>query len=234
MSPMSLKGKLLAAAAALTMAGAATAVGAAVTATTANAATSPCGRSCIDIFSRLFGVHTSPNFVLAVSGSGAATGTPIILSPASNADPNEDFTVSFKGTVNEFYLADLVTSALNLHYHNLYAYEIQYSPDGVESGRCVGVGSTAADGTKVTIQPCGASSKTVWIVDAYSSIRGHYAPLINGSDVNFSQPYVLNYPSSGYPTDQPRPELQTWTLLKFSNHSTVSNELFSADFGVLP
>jgi hypothetical protein len=98
----------------------------------------------------------------------------------------------------------------------------------------MGVGSTAADGTRVTLEPCGASSKTVWIVDAFSSIRGHYAPLINGSDVNFSQPYVLNYPSSGYPTDQPRPELQTWTLQKFSNHSTASNELFSADFGVLP
>jgi hypothetical protein len=230
---MSLKGKSLAAAAALTLAGTACAFGA-VTTTAANAATSPCGRGCIDIFSRLFGTHSGPSFVLAVSGPGAATGTPIILSPASNADPNEDFTVSFEGTVNEFYQANLVTSALDLHYHNLYAYEIQYSPDGVETGQCMGVGSTAADGTRVTLEPCGASSKTVWIVDAFSSIRGHYAPLINGSDVNFSQPYVLNYPSSGYPTDQPRPELQTWTLQKFSNHSTASNELFSADFGVLP
>jgi hypothetical protein len=230
---MSLKGKSLAVAAALTLASTAGAV-AAVTTTAANAATSPCGRNCIDIISRLFGTHASPGFVLAVSGSGAATGTPIILSQAGDLNPNEDFTVSFEGTVNEFYLANLVTSALDLHYHNLYAYEIQYSPDGVNSGQCVGVGSAAADGTKVTLQPCGKSSKTVWIVDAFSSIRGHYAPLINGSDVNFSQPYVLNYPSGGYPTDQPRPQLQTWTLQKFSNHSTASNELFSADFGVLP
>ena len=32
-------------------------------------------------------------------------------------------------------------------------------------------------------------------------------PLINGSDTNFSQPFVLTYPQSGYPTDVPRPQL---------------------------
>src|ERR1700677_2782022 len=66
-SLMSLKGKLLATTAALTLAGTVGAVGT-IAATAANAATSPCGRSCIDIYSRLFGTHVSPDFVLAVSG----------------------------------------------------------------------------------------------------------------------------------------------------------------------
>ena len=50
-------------------------------------------------------------------------------------------------------------------YPDLYAYEIQYAPFGVDSGLCVGVGSTAVAGTKVALEPCGVSSKTVWITD---------------------------------------------------------------------
>jgi hypothetical protein len=227
---MSTKTKVLATAAALTLAGAAGAIGA----VSANAATHSCGSNCLDIYSSLFGTHAHPNFVLDVSQPGTATGTPIILSQAGNGNSGEDFTISFQGTVHSFFEAGLVSASLNLHYHNLHAYEIQYSPNGVDSGKCIGVGTTAADGTKVTLQPCGVSSKTIWVVDSFSAIRGNYVPLINGSDVNFSDPYVLNYPSNGYPTDNPRPELQTWTLQKSAKHRTADNELFSADFGVLP
>ena len=51
------------------------------------------------------------------------------------------------------------------------AFELEYTPFGVGSGLCVGVASTAAQGTKVSLQPCGASSKTVWIVDTLDSAR---------------------------------------------------------------
>ena len=47
-------------------------------------------------------------------------------------------------------------------------------------------------------------------------ISSFYVPLINGSDTNFSQPFVLTYPSSGYPTDKPRPQLYTTNLTGFS------------------
>ena len=85
------------------------------------------------------------------------------------------------------------------------AFELEYTPFGVGSGLCVGVASTAVQGTKVSLQPCGASSKTVWIVDTLdTTIRHGYVPLINGSDTNFSHPYVLTYPKNAYPTDKPR------------------------------
>jgi hypothetical protein len=45
----------------------------------------------------------------------------------------------------------------------------------------------------------------------------HYVPLINGSDTNFSHPYVLHYPGNSYPTDSPRPQLNTYTLQQYSN-----------------
>ena len=39
-----------------------------------------------------------------------------------------------------------------------------------------------------------------------------YIPLINGSDTNFSHPFVLTYPTNGYPTDMPRPQLTVTNL----------------------
>ena len=42
-------------------------------------------------------------------------------------------------------------------------------------------------------------------------------PLINGSDTNFSHPFVLTYPKNGYPTDKPRPQLIIQNLTGFSH-----------------
>ena len=226
---MSIKSKILAAAATLTLVG-----GLGVTGElAANAATPSCGNHCIDIFSNEFGTHHSPNFVLDVLRQGARVGQPIILYRTSNSDPAEDFTVSYQGTVADFYAAKLVSASLDLHYSHLYAFEFQYSPNGVNSGLCMGVGSTAANATPVALEPCGASAKTVWVVDSYNSITGHYVPLINGSDTSFSHPYVLHYPGNSYPTDSPRPQLNTYTLQQYSNGTVFNNEQWGADYGIL-
>jgi hypothetical protein len=37
-----------------------------------------------------------------------------------------------------------------------------------------------------------------------------------------------------FPTDNPRPQLTTWTLSKFSNGTVFDNQMLSASFGVLP
>ena len=76
----------------------------------------------------------------------------------------------------------------------------------------MGVAATAFSDEGVTLQPCGVSSKTVWILDTYdqysfSTAFKNGVPLINGSDTNFSQPFVLSYPNNGFPTDKPRPQL---------------------------
>ncbi len=42
-------------------------------------------------------------------------------------------------------------------------------------------------------------------------------PVINGSDTNFSHPFVLTYPGNGFPTDKPRPQLQVKNLTGFSD-----------------
>jgi hypothetical protein len=231
---MSIKSKIFATATAtaatLTMAGG---LGAAGT-LTANAATPSCGHRCIDIFSREFGTHKHPAFVLDVLQGKAKAGQPIILWSASNHDAAQDFTISFQGTVHQFFKAGLASAALDLHYANDTAYEIQYTPNGVDSNMCVGVGSTAANGTPVALEPCGASARTVWAVDSRDTIRGFYVPLINGSDTSFSHPFVLNYPGGVLPTSTPRPQLTTWNLSTYSNGTVFDNQMWGANFGILP
>jgi hypothetical protein len=227
---MSIQSKVIAAAATLALVGGVSTVGT----LSASAATPSCGHRCIDLFSREFGTHRNPAFVLDVWRQGKNVGQPVILYQTSNSDPAEDFTISVQGTVHDFYEAGLVTAALNLHYSNFEAYEIEYAPLGVASGLCAGVGSTPADGTPVALEQCGVSSKTLWVADSYDTIAGGYVPLINGADTNFSNPYVLNYPGNGaYPTNVPRPQLDTWTLSKYSNGTVFDNQLWGADFGVL-
>jgi hypothetical protein len=226
---MSIKSRILAATAALTVVGGLGTAGA----LSASAATPSCGHRCIDIFSREFGTHKHPNFVLDVWRQSAKAGQPIILYRTSNTDKAEDFTISFQGRVQDFYDAGLVSAQLNLHYSHNRAYEIEYSPNGAGSGLCIGTARTAANGTPVVLVPCGASAKSVWVVDSQDSIGHGYVPLINGSNTNFSHPYVLHYPGNGHPTDTPRPQLNTWNLQKYSNGTVFDNELWGANFGVL-
>jgi hypothetical protein len=250
---MSLKSKLLAGAATLALVGSMGTVGA----MSAAAATPSCGRDCIDIFSRAFGTHRTPNFVMDVLRQGAKVGQPIILFRTSNTDPAEDFVPSIQGTTADFYAAGLVSAAVALHYGCIKngnfpncgvngvddpAIELEYAPFGVDSGLCVGVAATATQGEGVTLQPCGVSAKTVWIIDANDSpatLNRGYVPLINGSDTNFSHPFVLSYPANGFPTDKPRPQLQVKNLTGFSHGigtpigSVNDTQLWGADFGVL-
>src|SRR5438876_1193563 len=258
---MGLKSKVFAAAATVTLVGGVSTVGM----LSASAATPSCGNACIDIFSREFGHHNSPNFVMDVWRQGAKVNQPVILFRTSDTDPAEDINASFQGSVDDFFAAGLVSSAVELHYggqkgitigkttitlpghgaagfFNDPAFELEYTPFGVGSGLCVGVASTAVQNSKVSLQPCGASSKTVWIVDAGDSatVSHGYVPLVNGSDTNFSHPFVLTYPKNGYPTDKPRPQLITQNLTGFTGNFLVpvlgtvnDNQLWGADFGVL-
>ena len=223
---------------------------------TAGAATPSCGPDCIDAFSYQFGTHHTPNYVLDVYQQAEKVGQKVILYRASNDDPAEDFTAAYQGQVSDFYAAGLVSAAVELHYGggitsiepggdgfpDLYAWELQYTPYGVDSGLCVGVGSTPVSGEKVTLQPCGVTANTVLITDTENAAgwSDDYVPVIIGSDTNFSQPFVVDYPHDGYPTDSPRPQLYVDNLTGFSQGSilnvtgVIDTQLWGIDYGTLP
>ncbi len=265
---MSIKSKVFAASAALTVVGT---VGASGLLTQAASATTPsCGDNCATVFSRTFGTHVHPAFVFDVWRQANKVGQPVILYRQSLDDPAEDFVIANQGTVSDFYEAGMVSSALVLHYGggcttlttcgtgpfsgafpDDFAFEIEYAPYGVQSGLCAGVASVAGNKTPISLQPCGVSARTVWVSDTSNAVdceRGFgiskgYAPLINGSDTNFSHPYVMTYPLNGYPTDKPRPQLFTEELTGFTGPggidpfdqpSTVNeNQLWGVDGGAL-
>jgi hypothetical protein len=233
-----LKTKILAVAAAVTLAG-----GISAAAGAAHAATPSCGSHCLDVFSKKFGTFDHPGFVLDTLRQGARVGQPQILFPAGNTDPAEDYTASIQGTTSDFFAAGLVSAAVELHYGGAInvtkpagdpafpddpAFELEYAPFGVNSGLCVGLARTAFKGEGVSLQPCGVSAKTVWILDIplqqlqqsdgcpLNPLYFLEAPLINGSDTNFSHPFVLTYPASGFPTDRPRQQLFVSNLTGFS------------------
>src|ERR1700677_4418965 len=245
---MSVKSKVFAAAATLTLLGGA-GIAAAATAGAANAATPSCGKGCVDVFSHQFGTFADPAFVMDSYKQGDEAGTPVILFRTSDSDPAEDFTVDNEGLTSEFYAANLVTAGVALQFGcttgvfgacggtgqaDYEAYEFMYSPYGVQTGLCVGVAATAVNGEHVTLQPCGVSGKTVWITDSYTgSLTGLAEPLVNGSDTDFSDPYGLSYPGNSYPTDRPRPVLYTSNVLGFSDAKISTNQLWSAVGGPL-
>jgi hypothetical protein len=232
-----------------------------VPAAVGGAATPSCGPGCVDVFSAEFGSFLHPMFAVDTLRRGERVGQPIILFRNSNADPAEDFAAEFNGTTSDFFAAGLVSAAVTLHYGckgtfpgtgvpcpagatDAAAFEAEYAPYGVDSGLCVGVASTAFQGEGVSLQPCGVSAKTVWIVDTNDQTRITSAglPLINGSDTNFSHPFVLTYPPDAFPTDRPRPQLVVTNLTGFTQPGGIfpvissidSDQLWSADFGVLP
>jgi hypothetical protein len=232
--------KILGAAAAMT-----TAATVAATAPAASAVTPSCGYRCINIYSSMFG--TSASFVMDTLKAKTAIGQPLILFRSSPDDYAEDFTIAAQGTVNDLYNAGLVGNPVWLHYGggaagypDDQAYEFEYAPLGDATGLCAGTPGTATTGMKVSLQPCGVAGRTVWIVDTLdSSIFTNGVPLINGTDTNFSHPFVLTYPSNSYPTDTPRPGLTVTNLTGFSNGfgiilgSVNSNQLWQASSGVV-
>lgn len=132
-------------------------------------ATMVCGGQCLDLSSTLLG----PGFIQNASGLGGAVGTDrgrkINLRSGGNARINEDFVISVDGFVRQFCgraAGDFFspTSYQCLHYRPFPVFEANFAPDSNESGYCAGV-RAAAQGSKVRLEPCGRSARTLWIGD---------------------------------------------------------------------
>ena len=225
---MSFKAKIAAGAATFALAGGGLGLAGTLS---ASAATPSCGGNCVNPYTQKFG----PHYFMDVYQARAAAGQEVILFQRSNSDPAEDFTYRNVGTVDSFYGNGLVSAGFDHTYSMLQAYEIEYSPYGVNSGFCVGTwpGVPAQAGYKIRLEQCGQTSSTVWAVDypPYPN-PSKYVSLINGSETNFSDPLVLNYPA-GHPTDMPRPWLNVQPLHTYSDGTVFDNQLWSAKFGVL-
>ena len=235
---MSIRGKVVAAAAVVTLAGGISAVGT----LSAQAATPSCYEHCVELYTQKFGSF----FILDVLLQRGKAGQPVTLYRSSNNDPAEDFTILSTARVSRFAAEGLVSSAVAAHYGgtcsrvsstthkcvshypNDWAFEFEYVPDGVPTGLCMGVAGTAGNGTKVVLEPCG-SARTAWVADSPAHVWS--VALISGTDTSVSDPYVLNYPGSTVPYQMPTPQLTTRALSWYANGHVFNNQLWSASSG---
>jgi hypothetical protein len=232
---MSIRSKVLAVAAMLTLAGG-TATAAALA---ANAETPACGSVCAEFFS-----ESNPQLILDDPGSVQATDTPITTFPPATTNPAEDFEVINQGLVSGLYAEGLVTGDAALYYGceanvdfpgcptsaaDDLGIQLEFAPGGAVTGQCVGTQFVAQDGTGVSLQPCIANSlpnsRTLWIVASSQAVTSSYAPLIAGTDTNLHNDFALTSTSTSSGGSLETEELPTG--------QAPSDQLWKADTGPL-
>ena len=235
---MSIRSKILAAAATLTLAASGVAV---ATALPAHAATPSCGFTCIDLSS------LANNTSVLDNQGGLDTGTPLVTYPASGGYPGEDFLLGSEDLVADYFEAGLVSQGVAEHYgcqaghdfptcaagsENDEAVEFQYAPFGAPTGECAGVASDAAQGTVVSLQPCGLNNHTLWIVSSKLSTSANAVVLIAASDTDFTAPYVLTDDGTvnGLPFEH---QVETAHLVTTAGQVS-GTQLWSTARGILP
>jgi hypothetical protein len=206
---MSVKNKVLAAAAALTMAGGLSTAGA----LSASAVTPQCSQggtqTCIQIFSKAFGSYASPGFVETVFLGIPVAGVPTILHSANSTDPAEDL-LSIGGLVSQFYAKGMVSAAVNAHYGTEKAAQIEYAPHGKPTGLCAALARTAYQGEGLTLQPCSRPGITVFIIDIADSpaTAPAYFPIVNASTTDFIHPFAMTFAGKADPAHRLFPQIK--------------------------
>jgi hypothetical protein len=218
---MSIRRKVLAAAATLAMAGGLSTVGT----PPATAATPQCGPNCIQIFSAKFGTNANPNFVETVFQGVARVGQPTILARPSSSNPAGDLiaTAPGGGLVSDFFAAGLVSAAVNAHYGSETAAQIEYAPFGQPTGLCAGLATTAYQNEGLTLQPCSTpGGTTVWIIDTADSPATAPArfPIVSGSTTDFTHPFAMTI--HGNPAHKRFPQIKVQRLRGNPDHVRVS------------
>jgi hypothetical protein len=228
----SIKRKVLAAVATLTIVG-----GASVAATgAASAATPECGPDCISVFSSKLGTYAQPNFVEAVLGGGGANvGQPVGLKPASRFDPSQDILPDAPvpdATVSDFYAAGMVSAKANRHYGSLPAVQQRYAPFGIPTDLCVGL-ATVAQNEGLTLQPCSVPGTTVWIVHEGLATPSGYFPIINAATTDCRRPFAMHLPRNKLARGKPV-QMQARRLQFLTGEKTLpARQLWGAVFGEL-
>ena len=226
---MSIKTKVLAAAATLTVAG-----GLSTAAPLpAGAATTQCGSACIYIFSKLYGTYTDPGFTESVFQGIPAAGQPTILHRISSSDPTGDFInpLGHPVPVSFFYAEGMVSAAVNAHYGLPdVAVQVEYAPFGQPTGLCSAVATTAYQNEGLSLQPCSTPGTTVFIIDvADSPSTGfRYFPIVNASTTDFTHPFTMTI--NGNPAHKPFPQI-TLQHMHDNPADVPDNQLWQAPAG---
>lgn len=152
--------------------------------------------------------------------AGDKRGNAVDLSWADDNNAGEDWRVDVQAPVVVLYHLGYIGAAMELHYHSMPAVEVMWTPYGVTSNLCRGTAKAAAQGEKISLQPCGSFPDTLWVVDSNTQLADHanvVGPvyggnvLIAGSTRNPSVPYVMT--AGGLYGENPFGQLRTEQLM---------------------
>ena len=177
----------------------------------ASAATLACGPNCVSVFSKELGSYAQPGPVEDVLDGVAAIGQPLILKQADSSDASED-TIPNLMSVPDFYAAGMVSAEVDSHYGNLSAAQIQYAPNGVHTGLCVGLATVASQNEGLTLQPCSVPALTVWILDPAGSSAANYVAIVNASTTDFDHPFAMDLPQDEVVSAHQLPQIRVRRL----------------------
>ncbi len=187
------------------------------------AARYPCGGYCLSLYSQLLGAGATMSVLPGGAGAGPHAGSKLGIVAHGLRHPEGQFTISLLARVGQFCGIDKHDffppgRFLCKHESGFRVVEVAWSPNGSDSGLCVGVPVAGRGGESVVLRTCGLDSRTLWIADQFHPAgppstgvpcmaRGEFCPLISGADFNFTKPFVLAVDNtSTSPADQLRIE----------------------------
>jgi hypothetical protein len=229
---MSIKSRVLAAAAVLTLAGGLSTAGT-VAASAATPQCSAVNQNCVEVYSMKYATPTSLGFVETVFLGIPVRGVPTVVRPASSSNPAEDLIIPLSGTVSQLYAQGMVPAAVNDHYGSEHAVQIEYAPYGKPTGLCTAVATPAYQDEGLSLQPCSTPGTTVWIIDTADSpaTAPTYYPIVNGSDTDFVHPFAMSI--LGNPAHQVFTPI-IMQHLTGNPGSVPANQRWGAHFGPTP
>jgi hypothetical protein len=226
---MSVKNKVLAAAAAVTVAGGLSTAGA----LSASAATPQCAK-CVQVFNKQFGTAAAPNFTESVFLGIPHAGVPTILARTSDTNPAGDMIIPDAGPVSHFYAEGMVSAAANSHYGSDEAVQVEYAPHGVPTGLCAAIATPAPyQNEGLTLQKCSTPGTTVFVIDVPDSSAPGYFPIVLASTTDFAHPFTMAFPGKTDPAHRLFPQIKVQHLVG-AKTNVPDYELWGSDNPAVP
>ena len=184
------------------------------------------------MFNRGLGTYAQPNIVETILDGEAEVGQPVVLLPVNQGDPAQD-TIPHLRRLSEYYDDGLVSARVNRRWGEFDATQIEFAPLGVPSGLCVGVASAPRQGQGLTLQPCGVSARTVWIIDPTGSPEAGFFAIVSSATRNLSRPYAMDYAGAVAAGEPPEPIRVRHLKFTGKNHLLSNRQLWGAIPGAI-
>jgi hypothetical protein len=174
-----------------------------------HAATTQCGSNCLTFAAEKYG----STYVAAIQARLVEQGSVVSLAGSANFK-GEDFTSIDVGTTTQLWEEGLVPIALAKNWPGYQMYEYEFAPYGQDGNLCIGTAAAAANGTELSLQPCGVNDQTLWMPETDEAVNG-YEPIVAGTDTRSTAPYVITTASPGdalttHELAAPTPSSQLW------------------------